>query len=175
MEDGRRELNSANRVVVSYSFYVNIREFSCQVDLSLSADALRLIAKQALEKKTGARGLRAILVCSLCRYFRCYHRHHHSSSSFIIIIHHHSSFIVIIIIIIHRHHHHSSSTSSSSSFIVIITHHHHSSSLSSSFIVIIVIIIHRHHHHHSLSLLSTGNCRRATLCTTEDFVLLSLW
>lgn len=34
------------------------------MELNLSPDALKLIAKQALEKKTGARGLRAILVCS---------------------------------------------------------------------------------------------------------------
>lgn len=33
-----------------------------KVELNLSPDALKLIAKKALEKKTGARGLRAILV-----------------------------------------------------------------------------------------------------------------
>ena len=38
--------------------------FVCQVELNLSPDALKLIAKKALEKKTGARGLRAILVCT---------------------------------------------------------------------------------------------------------------
>lgn len=35
-----------------------------QIDLILEHEALQLIAKQALEKKTGARGLRAIMVCT---------------------------------------------------------------------------------------------------------------
>ena len=33
-----------------------------KVDLQITPDALKIIASQALEKKTGARGLRAILV-----------------------------------------------------------------------------------------------------------------
>jgi len=44
----------------------NLSSFFMQVELNLSPDALKLIAKKALEKKTGARGLRAILVCTQC-------------------------------------------------------------------------------------------------------------
>ena len=45
---------------------LNLRSFFIQVELNLSPDALKLIAKKALEKKTGARGLRAILVRTQC-------------------------------------------------------------------------------------------------------------
>lgn len=38
---------------------------SIQVDLTFSPEALRAISKQAMEKKTGARGLRAIMVGSI--------------------------------------------------------------------------------------------------------------
>jgi ATP-dependent protease Clp ATPase subunit len=40
-----------------------------QVDLILEPEALQLIANQALEKKTGARGLRAIMVRHYIRVF----------------------------------------------------------------------------------------------------------
>ncbi len=36
-----------------------------QVELTFSPEALRAISKQAMEKKTGARGLRAIMVFGL--------------------------------------------------------------------------------------------------------------
>ena len=48
---------------------LNLSSFFKQVELNLSPDALKLIAKKALEKKTGARGLRAILVCA---HYNCY-------------------------------------------------------------------------------------------------------
>lgn len=41
---------------------LNGLSFVWQVKLSFSPEALRAISKQAMEKKTGARGLRAILV-----------------------------------------------------------------------------------------------------------------
>ena len=41
---------------------LNVSSLLIQVELNLSPDALKLSAKKALEKKTGARGLRAILV-----------------------------------------------------------------------------------------------------------------
>lgn len=34
-----------------------------EVDLSFSTDALKAIAQLAMERQTGARGLRAIMVC----------------------------------------------------------------------------------------------------------------
>ena len=40
-------------------------KYFLKVDLQLTPDALRVIAAQALEKKTGARGLRAILVSTM--------------------------------------------------------------------------------------------------------------
>lgn len=42
---------------VSLPIFCNLK-----VELNFSSEALRAIAKQAMEKKTGARGLRAILV-----------------------------------------------------------------------------------------------------------------
>lgn len=40
-----------------------------QCDLNVTQDALRAIARMALERKTGARGLRSIMVCDF--YRRC--------------------------------------------------------------------------------------------------------
>jgi len=40
-----------------------------KVELTFTDDALRAIASQALEKKTGARGLRAIVVIIYCVIF----------------------------------------------------------------------------------------------------------
>lgn len=37
--------------------------FLFQCELSVTQDALRAIARMALERKTGARGLRSIMVC----------------------------------------------------------------------------------------------------------------
>lgn len=39
-----------------------------QVELTFSKEALTSIAKQAMERQTGARGLRAIMVCSPLRF-----------------------------------------------------------------------------------------------------------
>lgn len=39
-----------------------------QVELTFSKEALTSIAKQAMERQTGARGLRAIMVCSQLRF-----------------------------------------------------------------------------------------------------------
>lgn len=43
-----------------------------KVELSFTDDALRAIAAQALEKKTGARGLRAIVVIIYLLYKTCF-------------------------------------------------------------------------------------------------------
>ena len=39
-----------------------VRLFGLQVNLEITVDALQAIAKQAMSRKTGARGLRAIMV-----------------------------------------------------------------------------------------------------------------
>lgn len=38
-----------------------------QCDLNVTQDALRAIARMALERKTGARGLRSIMVCKFAK------------------------------------------------------------------------------------------------------------
>jgi ATP-dependent Clp protease ATP-binding subunit ClpX len=43
--------------------------FYLQVDLTFSPGALNGIAQQAMERKTGARGLRAIMVNTYLNYF----------------------------------------------------------------------------------------------------------
>lgn len=40
-----------------------------QCELIVSQDALRAIARMALERKTGARGLRSIMVCELSHMY----------------------------------------------------------------------------------------------------------
>jgi len=69
--DGMRLVTVCDYIIqfhpnVVKGLFLNLSSLFIQVELNLSPDALKLIAKKALEKKTGARGLRAILVCTQC-------------------------------------------------------------------------------------------------------------